>query len=109
METVKEDIYTNSTSKLVEELWISFKSSVNEGLARFVPCKKIGSKRNLPWITQAIDRLIRKRDSLYQRYKRSSRPKHRKQFIATRHMVKARIKQAYDSYLEDLLGSMGVL
>ena len=26
------------------------------------------------------------------------------QFIATRHMVKARIKQAYDSYLEDLLG-----
>ena len=34
----------------------------------------------------------------------SSRPKHRKQFIATRHMVKARIKQAYDSYLEDLLG-----
>ena len=62
------------------------------------------SKSSLPWITQAIKRLIRKRDSLYQRFKRSSRPKHRKQFIATRHMVKAMIKQAYDSYLEDLLG-----
>ena len=68
------------------------------------PAKKIGSKRSLPWITQAIERLIRKRDSLYQRYKRSPRPKHRKQFIETRHMVNAKIKQAYDCYLEDLLG-----
>ena len=32
----------NSTSKSVEELWIYFNSSVNEGLSRFVPCKKIG-------------------------------------------------------------------
>ena len=70
----------------------------------FVPCKKIGSKSTLPWITQAIKSLIRKRASLYQRYKRSSRSKHRKQFIATRHMVKARFKQAYDSFSEDLLG-----
>ena len=98
-EKVKEDIYANSTSKSVEELLISFKSSVNEGLARFVPCKNIGSKRILPWITQAIKRLIRKRE-----VQRSSRPKHRKQFIATRHMVKAMIKQAYDSYSGDLLG-----
>ena len=33
--------------------WKNFgflKSSVNEGFARFVPCKNIGSTRNLPWI-----------------------------------------------------------
>ena len=93
----------NSTSKSVEELW-TFKSSVNKGLSRFVPCKMIGSKKSLPWITQSIKRLIRKRDSLYQKHKRSSRLKDRKHFITTRHMVKAKIKQAYDRYLEDLLG-----
>ena len=77
---------------------------INEGLSKFVPCKKIGSKRSLPWITQEIKRLIRKRDSLYQMYKRSSRPKYRKQFVTTRHIVKTKIKQAYNRYLEDLLG-----
>ena len=82
-----------------------FKSSVNEDLSRFVPWKKIGSKKkSLPWITQSIKRLIRKSDSLYQKHKRSSRPKDRKHFITTRHMIKAKIKQAYDRYLEDFLG-----
>ena len=104
MEKVKEEILASTNSKSVEELWILFKSSINEGLSKFVPCKKIGSKRSLPWITQEIKRLIRKRDSLYQMYKRSSRPKYRKQFVTTRHIVKAKIKQAYNSYLEDLLG-----
>ena len=88
----------------MEALWTSFKSSVNEGLSRFVPCKKIGSKKSLPWITQSIKLLIRKRDSLYPKHKRSSRPKDRKYFITTLHIVKAKIKQAYDRYLQDLLG-----
>ena len=64
MEKVKEDFLANSTSKSVEELRTSFKPSVNEGLSRFVSCRKIGSKKSLPWIMQSIKRLIRKRDSL---------------------------------------------
>ena len=31
MEKVKEDVLASATSKSVEELWISFKSSINEG------------------------------------------------------------------------------
>ena len=59
MEKVKEEILASTTSKSlyfiysksVEELWILLKLSINEGLSKFVPCKKIGSKRSLPWIT----------------------------------------------------------
>ena len=47
--------------KSVEELWTSFKSSVNEGLSTFVSCKQIGSKKSLSWITQEIKRFIRKK------------------------------------------------
>ena len=49
-------------------------------------------------------RLAQRKDSLHQKHKRSSRPKDRKHFIITRHMVKAKIKQAYDRCFEDLLG-----
>ena len=38
------------SSESVEQLWSSFKSSVNEGLKKFVPCKKIGAKSSLPWV-----------------------------------------------------------
>ena len=65
MEKVKVEIVASTTSTSVEKLLILLKSSINEGLSKFVPCKKIGSKRSLPWITQEIKRLIRKRDSLY--------------------------------------------
>ena len=60
MERVKEDFLANTASQLLAELWTSFKSSVNEGISRFVPSNKNGSKRSLPWITQEIKRLIRK-------------------------------------------------
>ena len=105
MDKVKEDFLANSTFKSVEELWTSFKSLVNEGLSRFILCKKDWLKEKSFLITQSIKRLIRKRDSLYQKHKRSLRTQDRKHFITTWHMVKAKIKQAYDCYLEDLLGT----
>ena len=74
MDQVKQDFLAKSTSQTVEQLWSSFKTSVNEGLAKFVPCKKFGSKRSFPWITQEIKRLIRKRDSLYLKHKRLLKP-----------------------------------
>ena len=48
MEKVKEDFLVKSTSKSVEELWTSFKSSVNESLSRFVPCIKIAQRKVFP-------------------------------------------------------------
>ena len=38
---------------------LSFKTVIDKGISQFVPIKKIGSKRSLPWITQPIKRLIR--------------------------------------------------
>ena len=51
----------------VEEIWTAFKPTLQQGINQFVPIKNIGSKKSLPWITQEIKRLIRKRDSLFQK------------------------------------------
>ena len=104
MEQVKCDFLASTSSKSVEELWSSFKFSINEDLRDFVPCKTIGGKKSFPWVTQEIKRLIRKRDSLFQKQKSSKRPNFRKRFVNFRHLVKAKIKHAYDYYLEDVLG-----
>ena len=36
----------------MEEIWITLKTVIDKGISQFVPIKKIGSKRSLPWITQ---------------------------------------------------------
>ena len=62
--------------------------------------RKIGTKRSLPWLTQEIKRLIRKRDGLYQKQKRGiSRDRHH--FKQVKHLVQAKIKMAY---LQNILG-----
>ena len=41
---------------------------------------------------------------MYQKFKRSKDPKHRRSFLNSKHRVKQKIKLAYDKYLEDIIG-----
>ena len=63
-----------------------------------------GNRKSLPWITQEIKRYIRRRDSLYQKQKRSRKPKDRSDFLKAKHKVNASLKRAYHTYIEGLLG-----
>ena len=58
----------------VNDMWVSFKSEVLEAIERFIPTKMTKSKYSLPWIDCTIKRLIKKRDRLYFRARRSSSP-----------------------------------
>ena len=60
MSEAASDILSNFQDKNVEEIWSAFKSYIHSGIKKFIPVKKIGSKRSLPWVTQEIKRLIRK-------------------------------------------------
>ena len=59
---------------------------------------------SLPWMTQEIRRNIRKRDSLFQKYKKNRTPKDRELFIQMRHQVRHKLNLAHNQYLEDILG-----
>lgn len=71
---------------------------------RFTPTRKLSRKVSLPWITQEIKRLIRKRDSLYIKHKKNKKVCDRNHFLKVKHLIKSKIKQAYHNYLEDILG-----
>ena len=43
------------------------KIALDSGIQQFVPTKNLSFKCSLPWITQEIRRLMRKRDKLYQK------------------------------------------
>ena len=99
----KTEIVNNLYQKSVEDIWTALKTTIQNGISEFIPIKKIGTKKSLPWLTQEIKRLIRKRDSLYQKQKRG-RSRDRHHFKQVKHLVQAKIKMAYNNYLENILG-----
>ena len=69
----------------VNDMWVSLKSEVLAAIERFIPSKMTKTKYSLPWIDNSIKRLIRKRDKLYFRARKSSSPdikSHYKRFRA---------------------------
>ena len=99
----KTEILNNLHQQSVESIWTAFKIALQKGISEFVLTKKIGAKNSLPWLTQEIKRLIRNRDSLYQKQKRGgSRDRHH--FKQVKHHVQAKIKAAYSSYIQNILG-----
>ena len=47
----KTEILNNLYQKSVEDMWTAVKSAIQNGVSEFVPIKKIGTKKSLPWLT----------------------------------------------------------
>ena len=103
MSTFQETFMGDHESKSVNKLWLRFKTALQEGIDKFVPKKTISSKPSLPWMTQELWRNIRKRDSLFQKYKKNRTPKDREVFVQMRHQVRHKLNLAHNQYLEDTL------
>ena len=58
----------------VNDMWVSFKSEVLAAIERFIPSKMTKTKYSSPWIDSSIKRLIKRRDRLYFRARKSSSP-----------------------------------
>ena len=88
----------------VQSLWDKFESRLQQGIDKFIPVRKAGTRDGFPWINQEISRLIRKRDKLYKRWSRSGRPYDHNNFLGQNHLVRRVSERAYEKYLGDILG-----
>lgn len=65
----------NHHEKSVDDLWSDFTSTIDSFAAKCIPSKQIQGKTSQPRITQ-ICRLIRQRNDLYRKFKRTSETRH---------------------------------
>ena len=98
------ELHTDIATTDVQGLWDKFASRLEQGIDKFIPTRKAGTCDGFPWINQEIRRLMRKRDKLYKRMKRSGRPNDTKKFQEYKHLVRRVIDRAYERYLGDILG-----
>ena len=98
-------LITTCEGRSVNSLWEDFKTALQSGIQQYVPQRSISSKSSLPWITQDIKRTMRKRDSLYDKYKKYRRPADRHAHLEYKHLVIRKLKEAHTRYIEEKLGN----
>ena len=98
------DFKMNYENLVVEQLWNSFKSAINQCISKFVPIKRFEVKKGLPWITQEIKQRMRKRNILFRVQRDYGKNKDRHHFKQVKHLIQTKIRTAYENYLQDLLG-----
>ena len=86
MSQFKESYLSEDHSHMsVNEMWVKFKTGFLEAVERFIPSKITKTKYSLPWIDATIKRLMKRRQKLYLRARKSNDPdvkNHHKRFRA---------------------------
>ena len=93
----------NPLDKSVDENYNFFTETVLEVMKEHFPQKKLGSGWNVPWMNSSIKRMIRKKQKLYNRVRKSNSHVDWKKFKDLRKATKKRLTPAHDKYLLDLL------
>ena len=88
----------------VNSLREDFKTALQSGIQQYVPQRSISFKSSLPWITQDIKRTMRKRESLYDKYKKHRRPADRHAHLEYKQLANRKLKEAHNRYIEEILG-----
>ena len=86
----------------VNDMWVRFKSEVIAAIERFIPTKMTKTKYSLPWIDSSIRRLIRKREKLYFRARKSSSLDVKNHYKRFRAHVRKVIRDAYWKHISNI-------
>lgn len=86
-----------------EELWENFSSTLNNLTDKWIPSKQSSIRNHLPWVNQDIKKLIRRRNRAFTKVKKTSSSSDRKKFLDLKHLVRKKVKEAYNQYLEHIL------
>ena len=104
MAAYSESVLSDPGKYTVESLWTELKSQIEDGIAQFIPSKMVSGKNKLPWVTQDIKRLIRKRDKSFYRQRRTKDPSDRAYYKTLKHLVQRKMRTGYSKFVEDILG-----
>ena len=90
-------------SMSVNTLWLEFKGMLENGIKKYIPHRTAKKKDSLPWITSSIKKLLKKRDCMYIKSKKTGKEQDRKAFQALKHQAQKQLRQAYWAYVKDMI------
>ncbi len=88
----------------VNNLWQDIKKQLDQGIEKFIPHKIARSRNSLPWITTEVRKLIRKKNKIYTKMKKSGLAKDKTIYKEVKQQTQKMMRQAYWRYVEGILG-----
>ena len=111
MDSVRNDLrkafedYLSSVApfKSVQENYLFFKEKIMAVIKDHIPQRTLSSRWNLPWITNPIRRMMRKKQRLYNKAKKTGDVADWQKFKSLRKHIKKQLVIAHNDYVSDLL------
>ncbi|CAG2241151.1 unnamed protein product [Mytilus edulis] len=101
---IKNEIVTMATSKSnINDIWLVFKTSLEKSVNLNIPHKQARTKDSPPWISRDLKRLIRKRDRLYKKKKKSHDKKDSEKYKTIKRQVQQGLRRSYWKYVESIV------
>jgi hypothetical protein len=108
MKTESDTLYNDMTGVVstssAEDMWIDFKTKLENIVKHHIPFQKLSAKIKPPWITHDTKKLMKKRDiKLYKTMKKSGSKQQRDNYKQIKHQVQKELRQLYWKYIEHLV------
>ena len=98
-----DTIQTKFDTLSVDELWNLFKTQLNKLISEHIPQKKIKASHKTPWVSIETKKLIRSRDRLYKKMKKSGDEVLRKKYKQLKQTIQRQLRQSYWKYIENIV------
>ena len=92
------DLSEDPSHMSVNDKWVKFKTGFVEAVERFIPSTKYSG----PWIDVTIERLVKKRNKLYLRARKSKDPDVKIHYKRFRAHVQKVLRDAYSKYVSNI-------
>ena len=86
-----------------EQLWVKFRTIIEDGIQKFVPHKRARKKDHHPWISNRLKREIRKQKRLYSNKKKSPTDTNLTNYRLQQSEVQRLFRREYWSYITSIL------
>ena len=104
LKALEVDFCSSAATKEVEELWTIFKTHVHSLIEKHIPSKMLrGNKIHKPWISKQVKALIRRRNKLFQRQKKSNSQKDIKLYKEAKAKLQRAERQSYWQFVENIV------
>ena len=97
------ELQSDPATTYSQALWDKFAARLQQGIDKYIPVRRSGTRDGFPWINQEVRRLLSRRDKLYRSWSRSGRPHDQKKFLDQKHLVRRVSDRAYEKYLQSIL------
>ena len=102
----ERDFNGYSDTRSVQENFNLITSFIQDSADKHIPSKTSRSVSSVPWITPAIRRKIRRKNTTHAKAKKSGSAKIRAKFETLRREIKADIRKQHDLYVNNLVGDV---